>query len=316
MRTRTIVMAPTTLDRDGFVASQTLTTTSQYDFPLEGLLASGYDGDGLVTATTPTAAGSMAMDGLLYTSSTLTVFTSERFLEIYSDGNESGVTFQITGTNKEGHVISEVMTGPNAIRASSTLKYLTVTDISISGAGTGNITVGSMGIGTMTTPGAIGLYAFGTESDITFTVVGVDRYGNDNSETITGPAAGTVTGAVDWTIIQKVTASATVDSAVEVGSVGTVFSQWVPVDKYGGDVSIGCTLSSGAGMTYAVQHTFDDIQAAGFQEDDANVFVHATITGETTSQDGSYSTPITACRVAITAFTAGTLTFQVVQSGS
>jgi hypothetical protein len=166
----------------------------------------------------------------------------------------------------------------------------------------------------MTTPGAVGIYSGGDESDITFTVYGVDRYGNDNSEEITGPNNATVTGAVDWTYIQKVSADGAVGNNVEVGSVGTVFSQWIPVDRYGGDISIGCTISSGASLTYAIQHTFDDVQAAGFQEDDANVFVHATLTGETTSQDGSYSTPVSAVRAAITSFVSGTLTIEIIQS--
>jgi len=310
---KTITMSPTALDRDGFSTTQTY--AGAYDIIFRsGGLAGGVDPNGLVTSSTPSAAGTMAMNGALYTSSTLTEFASERYITIYSDGNDSGVTFTINGTNKEGHVITDIVTGPNAVSTSSALKFLTVTNISISGAGTGAIIIGSMGIGTMTTPGAIAIYSGGDEDDITFTVYGVDRYGKDNSETITGPDNETVTGAVDWTIIQKVVASGAVGNAIEVGSADVVFSQWIPVDRYGGDISIGCTISSGASFTYALQHTFSDVQAAGFQEDDANVFVHATVTGETTSQDGSYSTPITAVRAAITSFVSGTLTIDIVQS--
>ncbi len=305
-------MSPTALDRDGFVTAQQL--SAALDLPLEGALASGYDRNGLCAASTPTAASTMAMDGTLAESTTKTVFASERYIEIYSDADDSGVTFQITGTNKEGHVITDTVPGPDSVRTSSTLKFLTVTNIYISGAGTGNIEIGSCGIGTMATAGAISIYSGGDESDITFTVYGTDRYGNDNSEEITGPDTETVTGSVDWLVIQKISADGAVGNDVEVGSANVVFSQWIPVDRYGGDISVGCTVSSGASFTYALQHTFSDVQAAGFQEDDANVFVHATITGETTSQDGSYSTPISAVRAAITSFVSGTLTIDVVQS--
>lgn len=314
MRPKTITLSPTALDRNGFCQAQT--TAAAADLLLNGALSSGYDRNGLCAASTPTAAGTMSMDGALAESTTRTVFTSERYLIIYSDGDDSGVNFHITGTNKEGHVIYEITAGPDSVSKASTNKYLTVTNVYISGAGTGSIEIGSAGIGTMTTDGAVGIYSGGDESDITFTVYGIDRYGNDNSETITGPDTTTVTGAVDWSIIHRIATSAAVGNNVEVGSVGTVFSQWIPVDRYGGDISLAVTLSSGASMTYAIQHTFENVQANGFQEDDANVFVHATMTGETTSQDGSYSTPIYALRLAITSFVSGTATLEVVQSGS
>lgn len=46
-------------------------------------------------------------------------------------------------------------------------------------------------------------------------------------------------------------------TSVVVGS--ATFSQWIPVDSYINPISIslGCTISSGATLTYQVQHTFD-----------------------------------------------------------
>lgn len=45
------------------------------------------------------------------------------------------------------------------------------------------------------------------------------------------------------------------------------------------------------------------------------VFDHATIAGETTSQTGSQDTPVTAFRLNITAYTAGSATLTVLQQG-
>ena len=131
---KTITMSPTAKADAGIVALVKLETADQLDFMFDGALASGYDADGLYTSDTPTAAGTMAMDGDLATSTTLTTFASERFIEIYSDDDDSGVTFYVTGTNKEGHVITDAITGPSEIRTSSALKFMTVTNIHISGA--------------------------------------------------------------------------------------------------------------------------------------------------------------------------------------
>ena len=317
MRPKTITISPTAPDADGLCASATY--SADETFPNDGALCSGYDQDGLVTASTPAAAGTMAMNGALYTSSTLTYFATERYVCIYSDGNDSGVTFTVTGTNKKGHVIQDVITGPNAIMTSSAIKFLTVTNIAISDAGTGSITVGSLGVGDMGDPQHVAIYSAGDEDDITFTVYGTNRHDQDISEDITGPNTSPVWSAHNFKTVTKVVADGAVGNAVEIGNAdqtpeGQLDSQWVPVDRYGGDISVACAVSSDADYTYAIEHTFDDVQSAGFEEDDADVFVHATVTGETTSQDGSYSTPVNAVRVAMTLFAAGSLKFKVVQS--
>ena len=121
MRPKSIIISPTAKDLDGVMASQDI---DQYEVgPMSGALASGYDADGLVTTSKPTAAGTMAMTGALKTSSTLIMFASERYISITSAGDDSAITFTITGTNKEGHVIQDVVTGPNTMMVASTLKF-------------------------------------------------------------------------------------------------------------------------------------------------------------------------------------------------
>lgn len=63
-----------------------------------------------------------------------------------SSGNDSGITFTITGTGNSGNVQSEVVTGANAGVASSVLDYATVTSIVASGASAGTVSIGTSGV--------------------------------------------------------------------------------------------------------------------------------------------------------------------------
>ena len=102
---------------------------------------------------------------------------------------------------------------------------------------------------------------------------------------------------------------------VEVGVDGTCESNWYVLNYRGQEfnVGIGCELTGNA--TYAVQHTFNDPFVSGFVEDDATVYTNSTLSGETTNQDGNYTNPPTAIRLAVTAHTSGTVTMRVVSAG-
>lgn len=312
MRPKTITISPTAADRDG--VSTTATHSANAVIPMNGDLASGYDADGIVTATTPAAAGTMTINGGLKTDSTHVYFSSPRFLCIYSDGDDSGVTFSFTGTDKDGNAQYETIAGPNAVIKATTKKFLSVTNVSISGAGTGSITIGSVGVATLADVGHVSIYSAGDESDVTFTVYGTDRYGQDISEAITGPDTTTVKGEYNFATVGKVEADGAVGNAVEIGSADELDSQWIPMDKYGGDITVGVTLSSGAGMTYTVEHTFTDLQTTGFKEYSANVFTHDSLNGEVSSGDGTYTVPVTGIRLAVSSFTSGTATMEITQA--
>ena len=103
-----------------------------------------FNRDGIIEAVTPTGAGAITMDGALVSGGIATM-PSTRKLLIYSDGDESGVTFSITGTNADGAAQTESITGPDTTTVYSTNTWKTVTIVSISGAGTGNIEVGTVG---------------------------------------------------------------------------------------------------------------------------------------------------------------------------
>jgi len=107
-------------------------------------MADNFDQDGICTAVTPAASGAMTMNGALVTNS-IAYMPSQRKVLIYSSGNDSGVTFTVTGKDANGVSVSETITGPNATTVYSSETYFTVTAVSISGAGIGSIEVGCVG---------------------------------------------------------------------------------------------------------------------------------------------------------------------------
>jgi hypothetical protein len=103
-----------------------------------------FDRNGLVEATTPSGSGTVTLTGALVSSGIATL-SSDRKILIYSDGDESGVTFAVTGTNGAGVAVTENITGPNTTTVYSSSTYKKISSITIDGAGTGNIEIGQVG---------------------------------------------------------------------------------------------------------------------------------------------------------------------------
>lgn len=94
------------------------------------------DTAGVAASQSPSGAGNLTL-----VSSTVTL-TPPRFVTITSAGNDTGVTFTITGTRPGGGTQSEVVTGANVGAATSTLTFGTVTSIAISGASAAAVQAG------------------------------------------------------------------------------------------------------------------------------------------------------------------------------
>ena len=70
----------------------------------------------------------------------------QRRIIFTSGGNDTGITFTITGTDSTGNPITETVTGASGGAASSVLSYLTVTSVLTSGAVATTIKVGTNGV--------------------------------------------------------------------------------------------------------------------------------------------------------------------------
>ena len=274
--------------------------------------ATGYDRNGIATSQTPLSAAAMTLDGaggIDYNS------VGGILVNIYAAANDTGRTFSIVGTDTNGRRITETITGPGlGLITIGTTRFYSITSVTPDAATAGAIEIGSSGIVTFSTPQHVTIVSAGNDSGDTFTVTGEDRYTNVMTEAITGANAGTALGTKNFAKVYSVVSSGASASGVEVGVNGLCESQWFHINYrgHGFEMGIGCDISSGAGLTYAIQHTFQDVQASGFVEDDATVFTHATINGKTAAADGNYSSPPKAIRSAITAHTSGTLNARII----
>lgn len=77
------------------------------------------------------------------------------------------------------------------------------------------------------------------------------------------------------------------------------------------NIGIGCVISGGATLTYKIQYTYDDIF-------DSTVtptwFDHAVITGQTGNKDSTITSPVSAVRLTVTAYTGGNVTATLLQA--
>ena len=103
-----------------------------------------FDRNGIMTASTPSGSGTLTLNGALVTDS-IAILPSQRKMLIYSDNDESGDTYGITGKTASGVAVTETLTGPNTTTVYSVNTYKTISSITISGAATGSVEIGCVG---------------------------------------------------------------------------------------------------------------------------------------------------------------------------
>lgn len=97
------------------------------------------------TAAAIGGAGAVTLNGSTVSGGVATLDTARRVI-FTSAGNDTGITFTITGTNWSGSPISETVTGASGGAASTVLDYKTVTGVTASGASAGNVSIGTNGV--------------------------------------------------------------------------------------------------------------------------------------------------------------------------
>lgn len=90
-------------------------------------------------------AGAITLNGSTVTNGVATLDVARRVIFV-SGGNDSGITFTITGTNWSGQIISETVTGANVGTANTVLSYKTVTSVTHTGSVAGTLTIGTNGV--------------------------------------------------------------------------------------------------------------------------------------------------------------------------
>lgn len=100
------------------------------------------DADGVCASQTPAGAGNLTINGALAASGVVTLGEQAK-ITAYSAANISNRTITVTGTQGNGAVISEAITGPNNGTVTTTRCFKTVTQVAISGAAAGAMTIGN-----------------------------------------------------------------------------------------------------------------------------------------------------------------------------
>ena len=92
---------------------------------------------------TLSGAGDLTLDGSFVSSGTAAMPGNYKQVSIKSSGDDSGVTFTITGTNYWNNAQTDTVTGGNNSVVTSTKYFKTVSKIEASGATDGIVTSGS-----------------------------------------------------------------------------------------------------------------------------------------------------------------------------
>jgi hypothetical protein len=317
-KAKAITLAPDALDRNGLSTTETLLAT-RLDYLINGAfaVAGSYDVDAIVASAVPVAATAMTVLAAGRD------WRSRKGVYVLIDsggGDETGGTFVILGKDNNGNVLREVITGPDAnLIVLGSTRFWSITSVTPAGTLSGSaVTVGVNGYATFTTPQHLSAYSAADDSGETVTFLGEDRYDRSLTETITGAGLGaTVDTTGNFARIDRITASGAGAGATEAGNDGLCESGWFVLNYRGKDFNVGLGLDIVSGtLTCAVQHTFNNVLAEGFREIDATVHTHDTITGKSADFDGNYTNPPVACRLAVTAFTSGSATLRIVQSGN
>ena len=190
----------------------------------------------------------------------------------------------------------------------------------VGGAGdlTLNGALASGGVATLDVPRHVSVVSADVgDTTQTATVTGTDRYGNAISEVLTLNGTTTVKGSKNFKTITQVAMSAATVGNVSAGSADEADTAWFPWNWRADELHISVALSASASMTYGVEHSFDDINANGFLEDDAvNVHADATMSGESATSEARKEGGVRASRIRFTGYTSGMATITYTQPGA
>ena len=91
----------------------------------------------------------------------------------------------------------------------------------------------------------------------------------------------------------------------------------LPMDIYPPSaISVAVTLAPASTLTYTVEHTYGDVFARDFNPATAVWFPNVDLTADIANGETQYTSPVTAIRLRVTAYTAGSATITVIQAGT
>jgi hypothetical protein len=248
------------------------------------------DSDGVCQSQTPGAAGSLTLNGALVSSSVATLDIPRR-ISIVSAGSDAARIFLVTGTDRHGKSLIEMITGVTTASVSSQNDFATVTDVSVDNATAGAIQVGTNGL-------ASTKWIIPDKNQQNFNVGLCVR--------ITGSIVQDYSGTTYKCIVPN-TASSTNQPGI-----GTSWrSYWAIIGKgFGATWVSGSSYVATGSLTFTVEHTFNDLQ---INNQNIKTFNHEDLQSLTSDDDGNYSAPVSGIRLTLNAFTSGTAIMNFIQ---
>ena len=224
---------------------------------LNGALGT-FTANNVALSQTTAGAAALALNGALAQGTPAVAYPGGP-IYITSLGNDSGITFAIVGTNTNGAVISETLTGTNTSVVASSNSYYEITSITTSGATSASgVTVGTFAAVTLDKPRAILFTSSGTDTGINITTKGTDASGDAITETFAGGSSGSpVSTKLSYLTLSQAKVSGATAGTIEVGTNTVARSPWVAFDPYYlPQVAIQCDVTGT--VNYSIQTTMDD----------------------------------------------------------
>lgn len=191
-------------------------------------------GSGVAASTTAIATAATVSSAYFTLTSTPYVMTNPCQVSLTSTGNQSAITFTITGLDPTGTEVSETLAGPNNTTVYSARVYSVVTGVYSGATMTGTTSVGYSAFYSFFPPNKIKQFSGSTSNaGVTWTIIGIDNDGTLITESLTGAAAASnVTSVNTFRSINTIKAT----GAATAASFGTAVALGgVQVVAYGGN---------------------------------------------------------------------------------
>lgn len=252
---------------------------------LDGNLTSGEDPNGLCDASV-SAGSTVVLDGDLTVGGVYSDATGNpRHITILDAGgdNQATATYTINGTDKDGNILLETITGPGSgLFVFSVNLFASVSSITIASPVAGStITIGVNGVFISSDGLGRRLSILGSahvQTGSTYTITGTDVDGLDESEDLTGPGSGATVTTVKYfrTVTNIVTSAGVASSTVDIGTVDEAVSQTLPLNFRANNPANYQSNVTGT-ASFAVEQTMSDVQSLSNPSNDAVWFKVAAL---------------------------------------
>ena len=282
MRPYTLDIDLATVDPDGLADGNSSAITQ---IVLDGALTSGNDADGLADGNS-SAGSSVTLDAALTSGGTYVDATgSPRHITILDLGgdDQSSAVYTITGTDKDGRVLTESLAGPGvSLFVHSVNRFASVSAIAIASPAAGStVDVGVNGVFISSDGLGRRLNIIGSahvQTGSTYTITGTDADGLAESEDLAGPGSGATVTTVKYfkTVTNIVTSAGVASSSVDIGTVDEACSQTLPLNfRANNPFSVQSNVTGTA--SFAIDQTMSDVQSLSNPSNDAIWFKVAAL---------------------------------------